>query len=55
MSFVDMALSRFWTFIILLSIGYVLIMLGTGRQYSLGTLINGNTRESIRLTATREP
>lgn len=36
-----MALSRFWTFILLLSIGYVLIMLGLGRQYSLGSLING--------------
>lgn len=47
MSFVDMALSRFWTFIILLSIGYVLIMLGTGRQYSLGTLINGKQGEPL--------
>ncbi len=37
-----MALSRFWTFILLLSIGYALVMLATGRQHSLGTLVNGN-------------
>ncbi|MBP6313252.1 MAG: nucleoside recognition domain-containing protein [Flavobacteriales bacterium] len=42
-----MALSRFWTFILLLSIGYVLIMLGTGRQYSLGSLINGVQGEAL--------
>ncbi len=42
-----MALSRFWTFILLLSIGYVLIMLAAGRQYSLGTLINGKQGESL--------
>ena len=37
-----MALSRFWTFILILSIGYVLVMLAAGRQHSLGTLVNGN-------------
>lgn len=42
-----MALSRFWTFILLLSIGYVLIMLGTGRQYSLGSLINGKQGDAL--------
>lgn len=47
MSFAAMALSRFWTFILLLSIAYVLIMLGTGRQYSLGSLINGKQGEPL--------
>ncbi|MBL7955494.1 MAG: spore maturation protein [Flavobacteriales bacterium] len=42
-----MALSRFWTFILLLSIIYVLVMLGTGRQYSLGSLINGKQGEAL--------
>lgn len=42
-----MALSRFWTFILILSIGYVLVMLATGRQYSLGTLVNGKQGEPI--------
>lgn len=42
-----MALSRFWTFIILLSIGYVLIMLGMGRQYSLGSIVNGKQGEPL--------
>lgn len=42
-----MALSRFWTFILLLSIGYVLILLGTGRQYSLGSLINGDQGDPL--------
>lgn len=42
-----MALSRFWTFILILSIGYVLIMLGIGRQYSLGSLINGQQGEPL--------
>ncbi|MBK6775090.1 MAG: spore maturation protein [Flavobacteriales bacterium] len=36
-----MALSRFWTFIRILSIGYVLVMLATGHQYTLGGLVNG--------------
>ena len=36
-----MALSRFWTFILILSIGYVLVMLAAGRQYTLGGLVNG--------------
>jgi hypothetical protein len=36
-----MALSRFWTFMLLLSIGYALLMLAVGRQHSLGLLVNG--------------
>lgn len=42
-----MALSRFWTFILLLSIGYALVMLATGRQHSLGTLVNGSQGDPL--------
>ncbi|MEO7082498.1 MAG: nucleoside recognition domain-containing protein [Flavobacteriales bacterium] len=42
-----MALSRFWTFILILSIGYALVMLATGRQHSLGALVNGNQGDPL--------
>lgn len=42
-----MALSRFWTVMLILSIGYVLVMLGLGRHYSLGTLVNGKQGEPL--------
>jgi spore maturation protein SpmA/spore maturation protein SpmB len=42
-----MALSRFWTFMLLLSIGYVLVMLAAGRQYTLGSLVNGKQGELL--------
>lgn len=42
-----MALSRFWTFMLILSIAYVLVMLAVGRQYSLGMLINGKQGEAL--------
>jgi spore maturation protein SpmA len=42
-----MALSRFWTFIIVLSIGYVLVMLGTGQRYSLGSIVNGKQGDPL--------
>ncbi|MBL8000802.1 MAG: spore maturation protein [Flavobacteriales bacterium] len=42
-----MALSRFWSWMLLLSIGYILILLATGRQYSLGTLVNGQQGEAL--------
>ncbi len=42
-----MALSRFWTFILLLSIAYVLVMLGLGKQYSLGMLVNGKQGDAL--------
>lgn len=32
---------------LILSIGYVLVMLGTGRQYSLGMLVNGKQGEAL--------
>ena len=55
-----MALSRFWTFILILSIGYVLAMLAMGRQHSLGSLVNGQQgdpllvaeRDSVELSGT---
>ncbi|MGV9013012.1 MAG: nucleoside recognition domain-containing protein [Flavobacteriales bacterium] len=42
-----MALSRFWTLLLILSIGYALAMLATGRQHSLGTLVNGNQGDPL--------
>jgi spore maturation protein SpmA/spore maturation protein SpmB len=42
-----MALSRFWTLILILSISYVLIMLALGRQYTLGSLVNGKQGEAL--------
>ncbi len=47
-----MALSRFWTFILIFSIAYVLVMLGMGRHYSLGTLINGKQGEALVVAET---
>lgn len=44
-----MALSRFWTFILILSIGYAVIMLATGRSHSLGVLVNGSQGDPIVL------
>ncbi|MBP7515158.1 MAG: spore maturation protein [Flavobacteriales bacterium] len=42
-----MALSRFWTWMLLLSIAYIFVMLFTGRQYSLGSLVNGKQGEPL--------
>lgn len=42
-----MALSRFWTFILILSIGYAVIMLSMGRTHSLGVLVNGSQGDPI--------
>lgn len=42
-----MALSRFWTWMLLLSVSYILTMLFTGRQYSLGSLVNGKQGEPL--------
>jgi spore maturation protein SpmA/spore maturation protein SpmB len=43
----SMALSRFWTFILILSIAYVLVMMATGQQYSLGAMVNGEQGEAM--------
>ncbi len=45
-----MALSRFWTWMLLLSIGYILAMLFVGRQYTLGALVNGKQGDAILVT-----
>ncbi len=47
-----MALSRFWTFILILSIGYVLVMLTMGRQYSLNGLVNGKQGDAFVVAET---
>lgn len=40
-----MALSRFWSYIIVCSIVYIVFMLATGRLYSLNGLVNGKQNE----------
>ncbi|MES2779909.1 MAG: nucleoside recognition domain-containing protein [Bacteroidota bacterium] len=40
-----MALSRFWSYIIVCSIVYILFMLGTGRLYTLSSLVNGKQND----------
>ena len=47
-----MALSRFWTFMLLLSIGYVLVMLAAGKQYTLGSIVNGKQGEMLVVSET---
>jgi len=42
-----MALSRFWTWMLLLSIAWILAMLFSGEQYSLGPLVNGKQGEPL--------
>ena len=40
-----MALSRFWSYIIVLSAIYIFYMLGTGQMYTLGSLVNGKQND----------
>jgi spore maturation protein SpmA/spore maturation protein SpmB len=40
-----MALSRFWSYIIVCSVVYIFIMLGTGRLYTLNSLVNGKQND----------
>lgn len=42
-----MVLSRFWSVIIVSSIAYLLVMLGTGRLYTLGHVVNGKQNDPI--------
>lgn len=42
-----MVLSRFWLIIILSSVAYVLVLLGTGSVYSIDYLVNGKRDEPI--------
>lgn len=47
-----MALSRFWSFIIVLSAAYIFIMLSTGRTYTLGGLVNGKQNDALVVAET---
>jgi spore maturation protein SpmA/spore maturation protein SpmB len=40
-----MALSRFWSYIIVLSALYIFFMLGTGKMYTLGSMVNGKQND----------
>jgi spore maturation protein SpmA/spore maturation protein SpmB len=40
-----MALSRFWSYIIVLSALYIFYMLGTGKMYTLGSMVNGKQND----------
>ena len=40
-----MALSRFWSYIIVCSVVYIFLMLGTGRLYTLSSLVNGKQND----------
>ncbi len=42
-----MALSRFWSFIIVLSVIYLFVMLAIGRQYTLSSIVNGKQNDPI--------
>lgn len=45
-----MALSRFWSYIIVLSAIYIFYMLGTGQMYTLGSLVNGKQNDPTIIT-----
>ncbi|MCU0421470.1 MAG: spore maturation protein [Bacteroidia bacterium] len=42
-----MALSRFWTYIIIISVTYILVMLATGNVYTLSGVINGKQNDPL--------
>jgi spore maturation protein SpmA/spore maturation protein SpmB len=42
-----MALSRFWSFIIVLSVIYLFVMLAAGRQYTLSSIVNGKQNDAL--------
>ncbi len=42
-----MALSRFWSYILVGSIGYIFFMLATGQLYTLNSMVNGKQNEPI--------
>lgn len=44
-----MALSRFWSYILILSIGYIFIQLVSGKLYSLTPIVNGKQNELLLL------
>ncbi|MFI5220705.1 MAG: nucleoside recognition domain-containing protein [Bacteroidia bacterium] len=42
-----MALSRFWAYIIVCSVVYIFFMLASGRQYTIGSLVNGKQNDAL--------
>src|SRR5690349_7850707 len=44
-----MVLSRFWSFIIAASILYILILLATGRSYTIGHVVNGKQGDAVMI------
>lgn len=47
-----MALSRFWSYIIVCSVVYIFFMLGTGRLYTLSSLVNGKQNDPTVIAET---
>jgi spore maturation protein SpmA len=45
--FSNMALSRFWSAILIGSIGYIFVLLATGHLYTLGNVVNGKQNDPI--------
>ncbi len=48
-----MALSRFWSYIIVCSVVYIFFMLGTGRLYTLSSLVNGKQNDPTVIAETQ--
>ena len=42
-----MALSRFWSWMIVISVAFIFYMLGTGRLYSLNGMVNGKQNDAV--------
>src|SRR5690348_15586531 len=42
-----MALSRFWSFIIVCSILYIFYLLAAGRTYTIGNVVNGSQNDPV--------
>lgn len=42
-----MALSRFWSYILVCSIVYIFFMMATGRLYSIGSIVNGKQNDAL--------
>lgn len=47
-----MALSRFWSYIIVCSVVYILFMLSTGRLYTLNSIVNGKQNDPTIISET---
>jgi spore maturation protein SpmA/spore maturation protein SpmB len=42
-----MALSRFWSYILVCSIAYIFVMMASGRLYSIGSIVNGKQNDAL--------